>query len=63
MKSKKAAGPHDEHVEVWKLLEKWAMVFLTTLFNTVLESESMCKNVERNVVVLIFKNKDEVKLE
>ncbi|KAK3567625.1 hypothetical protein QTP86_020275 [Hemibagrus guttatus] len=61
MKSGKAVGPDDIPVEVWKCLGEAAVGFLTSLFNRVLESERMPEEWRRNVLVPIFKNKDDVK--
>ncbi|KAK3555889.1 hypothetical protein QTP86_029801, partial [Hemibagrus guttatus] len=60
MKSGKAVGPDDILVEVWKCLGEAAVEFLTSLFNRVLESERMPEEWRRNVLVPIFKNKDDV---
>ncbi|KAK3551815.1 hypothetical protein QTP70_027241 [Hemibagrus guttatus] len=60
MKSGKAVGPDDIPVEVWKCLGEAAVEFLTSLFNRVLESESMPEEWRRSVLVPIFKNKGDV---
>ncbi|KAK3544091.1 hypothetical protein QTP86_001479 [Hemibagrus guttatus] len=60
MKSGKAVGPEDIPVEVWKCLVEAAVEFLTSLFNSVLESEKMPEEWRRSVLVPIFKNKGDV---
>ncbi|KAK3530487.1 hypothetical protein QTP86_024399 [Hemibagrus guttatus] len=60
MKSGKAVGPDDIPVEVWKCLGEAAVEFLTSLFNRVLESETMPEEWRRSVLVPIFKNKGDV---
>ncbi|KAK3570552.1 hypothetical protein QTP86_022502 [Hemibagrus guttatus] len=60
MKSRKAVGPDDIPVEVWKCLGEAAVEFLTSLFNRVLESERMPEEWRRSVLVPIFKNKGDV---
>ncbi|KAK2891510.1 hypothetical protein Q8A73_017175 [Channa argus] len=57
MKSGKAVGPDDIPVEVWKCLGEVAVEFLTSLFNTILESERMPEDWRKSVLVPIFKNK------
>ncbi|KAK3557185.1 hypothetical protein QTP70_024685, partial [Hemibagrus guttatus] len=49
MKSRKAVGPDDIPVEVWKCLGEAAVEFLTSLFNRVLESERMPEEWRRNL--------------
>ncbi|KAK3510598.1 hypothetical protein QTP70_011788 [Hemibagrus guttatus] len=60
MKSRKAVGPDDIPVEVWKCLGEAAVEFLASLFNRVLESERMPEEWRRSVLVPIFKNKGDV---
>ncbi|MCJ8736375.1 hypothetical protein PDJAM_G00257640 [Pangasius djambal] len=60
MKSRKAVGPDDIPVEVWKCLGEAAVEFLTSLFNRVLESEKMPEEWRSSVLVPIFKNKGAV---
>ncbi|KAK3546639.1 hypothetical protein QTP70_031433, partial [Hemibagrus guttatus] len=60
MKSRKAVGPDDIPVEVWKCLGEAAVEFLTSLFNRVLENERMPEEWRRRVLVPIFKNKGDV---
>ncbi|KAK3543213.1 hypothetical protein QTP70_013685 [Hemibagrus guttatus] len=60
MKSGKAVGPDDIPVEVWKCLGEAAVEFLISLFNRVLESETMPEEWRRSVLVPIFKNKGDV---
>ncbi|KAK3543780.1 hypothetical protein QTP70_027194 [Hemibagrus guttatus] len=60
MKSGKAVGPDDIPVEVWKCLGEAAVEFLTSFFNSVLESERMPEEWRRSVLVPIFKNKGDV---
>ncbi|KAK3526616.1 hypothetical protein QTP70_030755 [Hemibagrus guttatus] len=60
MKSGKAVGPDDIPVEVWKCLGEAAVEFLTSLFNSILESEKIPEEWKRSVLVPIFKNKGDV---
>lgn len=50
-----AVGPDDTLVEAWKCSGEIAVVFLTGLFNTILESERMPEEDGRKVPVPIFK--------
>ncbi|RXN38888.1 Retrovirus-related Pol poly LINE-1 [Labeo rohita] len=60
MKSGKAVGPDDIPVEVWKCLGEVAVEFLTSLFNKILDSETIPEEWRRSVLVPIFKNKGDV---
>ena len=41
MKSRKAVGPDDIPVKAWRCLSEVGVVFLTRLFNNILEGEKM----------------------
>lgn len=41
IRSGNAVDSDDIPVEIWRCLREWAVNFLTRLFNTILESESM----------------------
>lgn len=56
MKSGKALGPDDIHVEIWKCLGEVAIGFLTGLFNRILDSEKM-PGEWRSGLVANFKTK------
>ena len=57
MKRGKAVGLDGLPAEVWKCLGEVAVVFLTTVFNRIMESEKMPDEWRRITLVPIFKNK------
>ena len=60
MKNRKAVGPDDIPVEVWKCLGEIALEFLTKLYNRTLESERKPEEWRNSVLIPIFKNKGDV---
>ena len=46
--------------EVWKGLGERAVDFLTKLYNTILYIEKILEECMKSVLVLVFKNKDDV---
>ena len=60
MKNRKAVGPDDIPVEVWKCLGESALKFLTKLYNRTMESERMPEEWRDSVLIPIFKNKGDV---
>jgi hypothetical protein len=47
-------------IEVWRTLRDVAIVWLTTLFNFIFQSNKMPDEWRRNILVPIFKNKGDV---
>lgn len=60
MKTRKAVGPDDKPVEVWKCLGEVAVEFLFRSFNKMLKTEKMPEEWRKIVLVLIFKTKGDV---
>ena len=61
MKNGKAVGPDDIPAEVWKCLGMAAVVFLTGLFNDILQLKKMPDEWRRSTLVPIFKGKGDYK--
>ena len=62
MKKGKAAGPDDIPTEVWKFLGMRAVVFLTVLFNDILQSKKMPDEWRKSTLIPIFKGKGDVQV-
>ena len=60
MKNGKAVGPGNIPVEVWKCFGTYGVIYLTKLFNNILQKEEMPKEWRRNVLVSIYKNKGDI---
>ena len=60
MMNRKAVGPDDIPVEVWKCLGEIALEFLTKLYNRTMESERMPEEWRDSILIPIFKNKGDV---
>ena len=60
IKGGKAMGPDGILIEVWRCLGDRAIVWLTKLFNLIFRSNKMPEEWRRNILVHIFKNKDDV---
>ena len=60
LNSRRAVGPDDIPVEVWKCLGESALKFLTKLYNRTMESERMPEEWRDSVLIPIFKNKGDV---
>jgi hypothetical protein len=61
MKGGKAMGLDGIPIEVWRSLRDVAIVWLTKLFNIIFWSNKMPDEWRRSILVLIFKNKGDVK--
>ncbi|KAM2784937.1 hypothetical protein PS2_006010 [Malus domestica] len=60
MKHKKAIGPDDIPIEVWKLLGETGITWLTDLFNRILKTKKMPNEWRTSTLVPIYKNKGDV---
>jgi hypothetical protein len=60
MKIGKALGPDDIPIEVWRCLGDIAIVRLTKLFNIIFRSNKMSDEWRRSILILIFKNKEDI---
>ena len=59
IKKGKAVGPDELPVEIWKCMGKMGIEFLTSLFNRLLMGERMPEEWRRNVLIPIYKNKED----
>jgi hypothetical protein len=57
MKGGKSMGPDGIPIDVWRILEGIAIVWLTKLFNLIFRSNKMLDECRRSILVPIFKNK------
>jgi hypothetical protein len=60
MKGGKAMGPDGLPIEVWRSLRDVAIVWLTKLFNLIIQSNKMPDEWRWSILVPIFKNKGDV---
>jgi hypothetical protein len=60
MKTDKALELDDIPIEVWTWVRNVAIVILTKLFNIIFYSNKMYNEWRRNILVLIFKNKEDI---
>jgi hypothetical protein len=60
IKTGKALGPVDIPIEVWRCLRDVAIVWLIKLFNTIFRSNKMSDEWRKNILVPIFKNKEDI---
>jgi hypothetical protein len=60
MKIDKTLEPDDIPIEVWRCLRDVAIVWLTKLFNIIFRSNKMPDEWRRNILVPIFKNKEDI---
>ena len=62
MKNRKAVGPDNIPTEVWKYMGMAAVVFLTGLFNDILQSKRMPNEWRKSTLIPIFKGKGDVQV-
>ncbi|KAM2872431.1 hypothetical protein FF1_019947 [Malus domestica] len=60
MKHRKAVGPYDIPIEVWKVLGETGITWLTDLFNKILKMKKMPNEWRTSTLVPIYKNKGDV---
>ncbi|KAM1110894.1 hypothetical protein ACFX19_010231 [Malus domestica] len=60
MKHRKTVGPDDIPIEVWKILGKTGIAWLTDLFNRILKIKKMPNEWRKSTLVPIYKNKGDV---
>ncbi|KAM1519455.1 hypothetical protein ACFX1Z_022250 [Malus domestica] len=60
MKHRKAVGPDDIPIEVWKVLGETGIAWLTDLFNRILKTKNMPNEWRKSTLVPIYKNKGDV---
>ncbi|KAM2458816.1 hypothetical protein ACFX1W_007565 [Malus domestica] len=60
MKHRKAIGPDDIPIEVWKVLGETGITWLTDLFNRILKTKKMPNEWRTSTLVPIYKNKGDV---
>ncbi|KAM2275044.1 hypothetical protein ACFX1S_044777 [Malus domestica] len=60
MKHRKAVGPNDIPIEVWKVLGETGITWLTDLFNKILKMKKMPNEWRTSTLVPIYKNKGDV---
>ncbi|KAM1611225.1 hypothetical protein TB2_000020 [Malus domestica] len=60
MKHRKAIGPDDIPIEVWKVLGETGITWLTDLFNRILKTKKMPNKWRTSTLVPIYKNKGDV---
>ena len=60
IKGGKTVGLDAIQIEVWRCLGDTAIIWLTKLFNQILRSNKMPKVWRRSIVVLIFKNEEDI---
>ncbi|KAM1283242.1 hypothetical protein ACFX2J_026125 [Malus domestica] len=60
MKHRKAIGPDDIPIEVWKVLGETGITWLTDLFNMILKTKKMPNEWRTSTLVPIYKNKGDV---
>ncbi|KAM1766551.1 hypothetical protein ACFX12_044752 [Malus domestica] len=60
MKHRKAVGPDDIPIEVWKVLGETGITWLTNLFNRILKTKKMPNEWRMSTLVPIYKNKGDV---
>ncbi|KAM1184249.1 hypothetical protein ACFX1S_013853 [Malus domestica] len=60
MKHRKAVGPDDIPIEVWKALGETGIAWLTDLFNRILKTKKMPNEWRKSTLVPIYKNKGDV---
>ena len=62
MKHRKAVGPDDIPIEVWKVLGETGIAWLTDLFNRILKMKKMPNEWRKSTLVPIYKNKGDVQI-
>ncbi|KAM2086833.1 hypothetical protein ACFX1R_024332 [Malus domestica] len=60
MKHRKAVGPYDIPIEVWKVLGETGITWLTDLFNRIFKMKKMPNEWRMSTLVPIYKNKGDV---
>ncbi|KAM2572897.1 hypothetical protein TB1_007460 [Malus domestica] len=60
MKHRKAVGPDDIPIEVWKVLGETGITWLTDLINRILKTKKMSNEWRMSTLVPIYKNKGDV---
>ena len=60
MKKGKATGPDNIPVEAWKVLGRFGVDVLLTIFNTIMENEQMPEEWRNSTLIPIFKNKGDI---
>ncbi|KAM2775830.1 hypothetical protein PS2_008375 [Malus domestica] len=60
IKHRKAVGPDDIPIEVWKVLGETGIAWLTDLFNRILKTKKMPNEWRKSTLVPIYKNKGDV---
>ncbi|KAM1882858.1 hypothetical protein ACFX13_004290 [Malus domestica] len=60
MKHRKAVGPDDIPIEVWKVLGETGIAWLTDLFNRILKMKKMPNEWRKSTLVRVYKNKGDV---
>ena len=60
MKHRKAVGPYDILIKMWKVLGETSIAWLTNLFNRILKTKKMLNEWRNNTLVPIYRNKDDV---
>ncbi|KAM1231943.1 hypothetical protein ACFX2G_042792 [Malus domestica] len=60
MKHRKAVGPDDIPIEVWKVLGETSITWLTDIFNRILKTKKMPNEWRTSTLVPIYKNKGDV---
>ncbi|KAM1087697.1 hypothetical protein ACFX2B_013050 [Malus domestica] len=60
MKHRKAVGPDDIPIEVWKVLGETGITWLTDIFNRILKTKKMPNEWRMSTLVPIYKNKGDV---
>ena len=60
MDNRKAMGPDNIPIEVWKCLGGKGIVWLTKLFNEILKSKRMPGEWRRSTLIPIYKNKGDI---
>ena len=62
MKEDKVMGSDGIPIEVWRCLGDIVIVWLTKLFNHIFRSNKMPDEWRRSILVLIYKNKGDIKV-
>ena len=60
MKLKKATGPDEVPIEVWKCLGERGVIWLTTLFNKIWTCNKMPLAWRKSIIVSLYKNKGDI---
>ena len=60
MKHRKAVGPDNVRIEVWKMLGDTCISWLTNLLNKILEMKKMTNEWQKFTLVPIYNNKGDI---